>query len=315
MITPILTSTPADLSAPATELYDRASIGVFPLSDVIGAEIRGVDLSQNLNQAKLNAIHRAWLEHSVILLRNQQIDDSDMVRFSARFGKLAMGPNMAWQPEEGRANPEIFVISNVTKGGQPIGFLGDSEVAWHTDLCHTPLPPKATTLHAREIPTDGSGDTGYMNMYVLIDMLPEDLRCQLMGLQLKHEGGHTLQGEVRFGFDKENVKDIENAPGPTHPLIRTHPETGRKALYLGRQFNGDFRATYVMGMSRAASDALLDEIWKLVHAESCAWYHKWRVGDFLMWDNRCVMHRRGPFNSEMRRVMHRTQIEDSAPPV
>lgn len=315
MMTSFLNATPGDLSAPAEELYDHAGIGVFPLSDIIGAEIRGVDLSDNLNQATLKAIHRAWLEHSVILMREQRIDDGDMVRFSARFGKLALGPNMAWQPEEGRANPEIFVISNVIKEGAPIGFLGDSEVAWHTDLCHTNLPPKATTLYAREIPADGSGDTGYMNMYALIEMLPENLRRRLNGLRLKHEGGHTLQGEVRFGFNEESVKDIENAPGPTHPLIRTHPETGRNALYLGRRFNGDFRATYVMGMTRADSDALLDEIWELVDAEFCAWYHKWQVGDFLMWDNRCVMHRRGPFNSEMRRVMHRTQIEDSAPPV
>lgn len=286
-------------------------LDVHPLSNVIGAEIRGVDLSADLEPATLDAIQRAWLENCLIVVRNQQLDDGDLVRFSRYFGELTMGPNMAWQPKEGREHPEIFVISNVVENGQPIGFLGDTELSWHTDQCHTELPPKATTLHSLEIPTDGSGDTGYMNMYAVLDALPSGLRNRIEGLKLKHDAGYTLQGEVRFGMDEDKVKDIEKASGPVHPLVRTHPETGRKALYLGRQYNGEHRATYVTDMTRADSDALLDEIWDHVHAESCVWYHKWQVGDFIMWDNRCVMHRRGPFDSNMRRIMHRTQIMDS----
>ena len=305
----------ADLTAAASDVYAHAKIGVFPVSDVIGAEIRGIDLSEELDPAMLKAVHRAWLEHCVIVLRNQRLSDGDLVRFSRHFGELAMGPNMAWQPEAGREHPEIFVISNVVENGHPIGFLGDTELSWHTDLCHTELPPKATTLHSLEIPADGSGDTGYMNMYAMLDALPSDLRNRIDGLKLKHEAGHTLQGEVRFGLDEDKVRDIEEAPGPVHPLVRTHPETDRKALYLGRQYNGEHRATYVAGMTRADSDSLLDEIWEHVGAEFCVWYHKWQVGDFIMWDNRCVMHRRGPFDSNMRRIMHRTQIMDSVAPV
>jgi taurine dioxygenase len=304
-----------DLSAAASDVYAQAGIGVFPASDVIGAEIRGVDLSEELDPASLGAIHRAWLENCVVVLRNQRLSDGDLVRFSSHFGKLATGPNMAWQPEEGRAHPEIFVISNVIENEHPIGFLGDTELDWHTDLCHTDTPPKATTLYSLEIPANGSGDTGYMNMYAMLDALPSGLRSRLDGLQLKHEAGHTLQGEVRYGQDEDKIRNIEDAPGPVHPLVRTHPETGRRALYLGRQRNGGFRATCVVGMSRPESDALLDRIWELIREESCAWYHKWQVGDFLMWDNRCVMHRRGAFDSNMRRVMHRTQIMASVAPI
>ena len=315
MTNPVLDLPQTDLSTPASEIYERSGIGVFPCSDVVGAEIRGVDMSEELDPATLNAIHRAWLENCVIVVRNQRLGDGDLIRFSRHFGELDFGPNMAWQPEEGREHPEIFIISNVVEKGHPIGFLGDTEVSWHTDLCHTETPPKASTLYSMEIPADGSGDTGYMNMYAMLDALPSSLRSRIDGRQMKHENVHTLQGELRYGYGEEDVKNIEDAPGPMHPLVRTHPETGRKCLYLGRQRNGEHRAAYVVGMSRAESDTLLDEIWERVHAESCVWYHHWQIGDFVMWDNRCVMHRRGPFDSEMRRILHRTQIKDTQRPV
>ena len=111
-----------------------------------------------------------------------------------------------------------------------------------------------------------------------------------------------------------DFEDVESAPGPVHPLVRTHPESGRKALYLGRERNGAYRAACVPGMTRAESDRLLDELWAIAREEQFAWYHTWRVGDYLMWDNRCVMHRREQFNGELRRVMHRTQIRDSVAP-
>ena len=291
------------------------AIEIHPLSDVIGAEIRGVDLSQELTPATVDAIHRAWLDNSVIVFRNQRLGDDDLIRFSRHLGELDRGPDMAWQPDEGRQHPEIFVISNVVENDNPIGYLGDTEVDWHTDGCHSEMPPKATTLYSFEIPADGSGDTGYMNMYSLLDALPTELRDRIDGLRVKHESAHTLQGEVRVGRDEKSRDSIEAAPGPVHPLVRTHPETGRKALFLGRQRNGIHRAGTIVGLSRDESDALLDQIWNLVREETHAWYHKWQVGDFVLWDNRCVMHRRGPFNSKMRRLMHRTQIKDAVRPV
>ena len=305
------------LSAPqlqsATELYARGGIAVFPLSDAIGAEIRGVDLSEELDASALAAIHRAWLDHSVILFRDQDLSDADMIRYSRRFGELDLGPTMAWQPE-GRAFPEIFVISNVLENGHPIGFLGYQEADWHTDMSHTAVPPKASTLYSLEIPADGSGCTGFMNMYKVLEALPQDLRTRLSSLRLKHDPAHTLQGELRDGYAAQSFENVDEAPGPVHPLVRTHPESGRKALYLGRERNGAYRAACVLGMTRAESDHLLDTLWAIVREEKFAWYHNWRVGDYLMWDNRCVMHRREQFNNELRRVMHRTQIRDTVAP-
>lgn len=294
---------------PAASEYARAGIGVFPLSEAIGAEIRGVDLREPLDAVTVAAVHRAWLEHGVVLFRDQHLADADLVRFSRSFGDLDHGPTMARQAG-GRQFPEIFIISNVVENGHPIGFLGDGEADWHTDMSHTAVPPKASTLFSLEIPADGSGKTGFMNMYAVLAALPGDLRARIDGLRLKHDPAHTLQGELRDGYQPGSFDDIERSPGPIHPLVRTHPETGRKALYLGRERNGAHRAACVLGMSLRESDALLGELWALVRNETFAWYHRWRVGDYLMWDNRAVMHRREAFNGELRRVMHRTQIRD-----
>jgi taurine dioxygenase len=297
----------------AADVYAHARIGVFPLSGALGAEIRGVDLSEPLSAVTLAAIHHAWLEHCVVLFRNQHLSDGDLVRFSRRFGDLDLGPTMAWRPGN-QAYPEIFVISNVIENNEPIGFLGNGEADWHTDMSHSAMPPKASTLYSLEVPADGSAPTGFMNMYKVLDSLSPDLRSRIDGLRLKHDPAHTLQGELRDGYAPSDADDIESLPGPIHPLVRTHPESGRKALYLGRERNGVFPAARVLGVSRSESDALLAELWRIVRAERHIWYHQWQVGDYLMWDNRAVMHRRASFNQELRRVMHRTQIRDSVAP-
>lgn len=299
----------------ATALYQRGGIEVIPLSEALGAEIRGVALSQDFSEATFAAMHRAWLEYGVILLRKQRLTDADLVRIGRRFGALDLGPRMAHQV--GSADemlPEIFVISNVMENGTPIGYLGSDELDWHTDMSHAEMPPKASTLYALDIPTDGSGRTGFMSMYGVLEALPDDLRRRVDGLRMKHDPAHTIQGEIREGYRAADFQDVAQAPGPIHPMVRTHPETGRQALYLGRQWNGAWRSGYVMGLSRAESDALQDALWHVVRDEQFVWYHNWRVGDYLMWDNRCVMHRREPFNADMRRVMHRTQIRDSQRP-
>jgi taurine dioxygenase len=290
-----------------------AGIGVITMSDAIGAEIRGVDLREPLDAATLEAIHRAWLDYGVVLFRDQHLADGDLVGFSRRFGDLDAGPRMAWQATD-QEFPEIFVISNVIEDGNPIGFLGYQEADWHTDMSHTAMPPKASTLYSLEVPADGSGRTGFMNMYKLYEARPDALRARLDGLHMKHDPAHTLQGELREGYSAEAFEDVDAAEGPVHPLVRTHPETGRKALYLGRERNGTYRAARILGMSRADSDRLLDELWSIVRKEKFAWYHTWRAGDYLMWDNRCVMHRREAFNADLRRVMHRTQIRDTVAP-
>ena len=304
-----------DFSDNAAALYQHGGIEVVPLSEALGAEVRGVDLSQDIGDATFAAMRRAWLECGVILLRGQRLTDADLVRISRRFGDLDLGPRMARQASSANdMPPEIFVISNVVENGAPIGYLGSEELDWHTDMSHAEMPPKASTLYALEIPADGSGRTGFMNMCNVLETLPDDLRHRLAGLQMKHDPAHTIQGDIREGYRVADFQDVEQAPGPIHPMARIHPETGRQALYLGRQWNGSWRSGYVMGLSRADSDDLQDRLWNIVRHEQFVWYHDWRVGDYLMWDNRCVMHRRETFNADMRRVMHRTQIRDSERP-
>ena len=210
----------------------------------------------------------------------------------------------------------MFVISNVMEnGGMPIGSLGDGECLWHTDMSYAPIPPKASCLYSLEVPV-GQGDTGFLNMYHAYETLPEALRKQVEGRTIKHETRYTLDGFDRQGgpplaeVKAKGTLDIGALPGTSHPIVRTHPETGRKALYIGRRQN-----TCVNGLPVEESEALLDALW--AHAEDLGartWHQRWRVGDLAIWDNRCVMHRRDAFSPDVRRVMHRTQVKAEVAP-
>lgn len=295
---------------------DTDSMRVRPLSDEIAAEIQSVDLSRPLDDDVFAAIYNAWLEHHVLLFRDQDLTDPQMIAFSRRFGELDLAPI----PGHGRAFveglPEMFVISNVVEDGRPIGSLGDGECLWHTDMAYTPAPPKASCLYALEVP-EAEGDTGFLNMYAAYETLPASLRDRIAGRTIKHDTQYTLDGLDRDGgvplaaARVNGALDVAKLPGVDHPIVRTHPETGRKALYIGRRQN-----TYVNGLAVAESEELLDELW--AHADGRGrdtWHHRWRPGDLLIWDNRCVMHRRDEFSPSVRRVMHRTQIKSDAPPV
>jgi len=271
----------------------------------LGAEVRGVDL-RAVDETTFKAIHRAWVDHLVLLFRGQTLSDDDLIAFSRRFGDLDWAPVQ----ETGRrfvdGKPEIYVVSNVIEKGEPIGSLGAGEAVWHTDMSYIQDPPKASMLYALEIPPSG-GNTGFVNMYAAYDVLPPALKQRIEGLMLKHDGTYNSGGYVRQGITA--VDDPVTSPGAVHPLVCTHPESGRRVLYLGRRRNG-----YIMGMPLADSEKLLDEVWSYATRDEFTWYNEWRVGDLVMWDNRCTMHRRDPFDSSARRVMHRTQIKGEARP-
>lgn len=278
---------------------------VVPTGAALGAEIRGVDL-RRLDGDGFAAIHRAWLDHLVLLFRGQALSDDDLIAFSRRFGALDWAPIQ----ENGRrfveGHPEIYVVSNVIENGVAIGSLGAGEAVWHTDMSYLEDPPKASMLYAIEVPPAG-GNTGFTNMYAAYDALPADLKRRIAGLKVKHDGTYNSGGYVRAGVTPTD--DPRQAPGMLHPLVCTHPETGRQCLYLGRRRNA-----YIDGMPLAQSEALLDEVWTYATREALTWYNEWRVGDLVMWDNRCTMHRRDPFDAGSRRVMHRTQIKGEARP-
>jgi taurine dioxygenase len=282
-----------------------STISVIPTGAPLGAEIRGIDL-RTLDGDAFDAIHRAWLDHQVLLVRDQRLSDQDLIAFSRRFGELDQAPIQ----ENGRrfvdGYPEIYVVSNVVEKGVAIGSLGAGEAVWHTDMSYLPDPPKASVLYALEVPPSG-GDTSFCTMYGAWESLPGGLRERALRLRVKHDGTYNSGGYLRAGVTPSD--DPRTAPGTLHPLVCVHPETGRRHLYLGRRRNA-----WLEGLPLDESNGLLDQIWTAATADALTWRHHWRAGDLVLWDNRCVMHRRDAFDPDARRVMHRTQIKGDTQP-
>jgi len=285
-------------------VIEREQVRVQPTGAALGADIEGVNLAGALAPESVAAIKRAWGDHLVLRFRGQSLRDDDLMRFSRQFGELDWAPIAATNDApEGREY--IMVVSNVVENGQPIGQLGAYEAVWHTDMSYVPAPPMASALYSLEAPPSG-GDTGFCNMYLAYDTLPAELRRDVEGRQCRHDASRNSAGELRRGFVE--APDPTQVVGAEHPIVRTHPATGRKALFLGRRPNA-----YIPGLPLAESEALLDALWAHCTKPEFAWYQQWRAGDLILWDNRCVMHRRDAFDPTTRRVMHRTQIQGDRP--
>jgi taurine dioxygenase len=278
---------------------------IVPSGRALGAEIEGVDL-RTLDDLEFTAIHAAWLDHLVLLIRGQRLEDDHLIAFSRRLGELDWAPVQETGRRFVEGYPEIYVVSNVVENGEPIGSLGAGEATWHTDMSYLEAPPKASMLYALEVPAAG-GNTYFCNMYRAYGLLPDALRRRIAGLSLKHDGTYNSGGYVRQGV--EAIDDPVTSPGVYHPLVCTHPESGRRALFLGRRRNA-----YIGGLPLEESEALLDELWTYASRDDVTWYNQWRTGDVVLWDNRCTMHRRDPFDPRSRRVLHRTQIKGETRP-
>jgi taurine dioxygenase len=283
------------------------SIRVRPSGRALGADIEGLDPA-NLTDADFAVLRQAWLDHLVIRLRNIDIDDHAHVALARRFGALDFNPGTRLTGKVYVPGiPEIVKISNIVENGKPIGELGAGEADWHTDMCFVDVPPSASLLRSLEIPGEG-GDTSYMNMEAAYAALPEDLKAQVAGRSIKHDAVYVSSGKQRPGTQAPASGDIRDIAGAVHPILRTHPETGRKSLYLGKRTNA-----YVMGMEVAESEALLDALWAHVLGGDFRWTQQWRLGDMLIWDNRCTMHQRGAFQSDERRLLHRVVVKGEKP--
>jgi taurine dioxygenase len=274
-------------------------LALSPTGAPLGAEVSGVDL-RSIDADDFAAIYRAWLDHQVLLVRHQQLSDGDLIAFSRRFGDLDLAPVQENGRRSVEGHPEIYIVSNVVENGVAIGSLGSGEAVWHTDMSYLANPPKASALYALEVPEAG-GDTMFCTMHGAWEALPAPLQQRIEDLQVKHDGTYNSGGYVRAGVTPTD--DPRTAPGTLHPLVRVHPETARRGLYLGRRRNA-----YIDGLPLEESDALLDEIWRHATDDRLTWRHHWRPGDLVLWDNRCTMHRRDAFDPGARRVMHRTQI-------
>ena len=285
------------MATTATSLHKKpAAFAVQRLSPALGAEILGVDLRDPISDSLKQKFLDTWHEHLVILLRNQILDEDSQVRFAETFGAPA-------KVTSGRAfsmkHPSVMLISNIREDGKPIGALPDGEMHFHSDQCHQETPAKATLLFAIEVPSKG-GNTLFANAYSAYEALPEDLKQRITGRRALN--AYTTDTTVRSA----NYDDAKSSHW--HPVVRTHPATGRKALYVNRLMT---RA--IEGLARVESEAILQRLFDHLEQPKFVYEHVWRPGDILMWDNRCTLHARTDFSSGERRLMRRVTILGEKP--
>jgi taurine dioxygenase len=292
------------------------SITVSPFQAGLGADISGVDIREPLSAADRDAIRAAWLANLVLRFRGQPMTDAQHMAFTHQFAELEFNPAKLIEKQYGvstqtdgrnsKIPPEISVISNIIEDGKAIGGLGDGEAFWHTDSSFVDVPPAASLLRSLECPPPSAGGaTSFLNCYSAYDTLPDATKQRIDGLTIIHAATHSSGGRAHQGF--ETVEDVSKVPGARQPMVRTHPETGRKSLFLGRRINA-----YVIGLPVAESEELLDELWAHMVQDRFTWTQEWRVGDLVWWDNRCAMHRRDAFDPATRRLMHRTQLKGTS---
>jgi taurine dioxygenase len=275
---------------------------VAPLSDALGAEISGVDLTTHLDPETVAAINDAWLDHLVIVFRGQQLSDDDQVRFGEYFGPVGdyLRPDTLRSEAMKERHRSVMFVSNIVENGEPIGTLPDGEMMFHTDTGYAQNPHKATTLYAVELPDTG-GHTIFSNQYAVYDALPDGLRKKLTGHDAKHayEFGTMIKNKERY--------DAPETRTAIHPIFRPHSETGRLTVYVNELMTEE-----IIGLSGDESRAALDEIFSMQRDPQFLYEHVWQLGDLVMWDNRCTLHARTDFPRDQRRLLRRITVEDNA---
>jgi taurine dioxygenase len=277
------------------------SLVAKPLSPALGAEIVGVDLRKDLSPDTVEAVIDAWHQYLILLFRDQSLTEDDQIRFARYFGNLQQRPRPQAQRAEVAVtkHPEIMLVSNIRENGKLIGSLPDGEMHFHSDQCYLEKPAKGTCLYAIEIPSQG-GDTLFLNMYDAYEALPPDLRGRIEGRKALNAflyGSTTREGNAA-------KLDLSVHPHYTQPIIRTHPETGRKALFISR-----LMTCSVEGMDEAEGQSLLNQLFDHIEQPQFVYPHKWRIGDLILWDNRCTLHARTDFSDKERRLLRRVVVE------
>jgi taurine dioxygenase len=290
---------------------EKTTFEVVPTRAALGAEVRGLDL-KTLDDATFARLHAHWLDHLLLVIRGQAMTPADLVTFAKRFGTPVTSSNLHKRGlEERTANkifnlpPEVTVVTNVKQDGKPVGILGDGEVVWHADFSFKERPTAARMLLAVEIPPEG-GHTYFSNCYAAYDTLSDAMKQRLKGMTIKQANIVDTAMQIRPGARLD--MDIREIEGPSHPIVSTHPETGRSMLFLGRR-----HSAYVNGLSLEDSEALLNELWEHATQSRFVYEHEWSVGDVVVWDNRATLHKRDPFNAENRRVLYASQVEGHKP--
>jgi len=303
--------------AAAGRANSLAAFRVKPSGGPLAAEIEGVDFSLPVPEDVKERLRRAWADHMVLLVRGQTLSDDNLLETSGIFGPPHDAASRTYHLNAGHAVDDSFmvskhasvtIISNLDAQGKPVmdnGGLGSYEVVWHTDNSYVKVPPAGSMLYALEVPLNGGGDTSFNNQYLAYEELPQDLKQAIEGKYQLHDTSRNSAGVLRPGVKLPTRP--EEVEGPVHPLVRVHPVTQRRALYLGRR--RVWPSNYILGLSNEESEKLLDRLWAHATQPKYAWTHYWKVGDIVLWDNRCCMHYRTEIDVTQRRVMRRTTIK------
>jgi taurine dioxygenase len=278
---------------------------VRPFAEKVGAEIIGLDLSRPLNDADFARVHQAHLDYHVVVFRDQHITPQQQIDFSRRFGVLQIHVLKQFLLAH---HPEILIVSNIVENGQPVG-LGDAGKYWHSDLSYKELPSLGSMLYAQELPSEG-GDTLFADMHLAWDTLPEHLRKAVEG----RNAVHSYTSRYSHGHNADNwrptlsAEQLAQVAVVSHPIVRTHPENGRKALFVSEGFT-----THIVGLPEDESQAILTELYAHSVRPEGVYRHNWQENDMVFWDNRSLIHLAGGTPDHLRRRLHRTTIQGDAP--
>ena len=294
------------------------AIEAIPTGKALGAEVRGLDLGQDVSDEAIARLKQIWSQHMVLLLRRQFLTKERLVETADRLGGRMVAGSHNFYVKGGHKPGEsarvsniegLTLISNLDKDGKPQKFTegsGSQELLWHSDNSYMEAPPMGSLLNAVKVPVNGGGHTRFCNQYLAYETLPEALKRAVEGKHILHDRSRNTSGKVRVTFQKATKR--EEVIGPVHPIVRVHPVTRKRALYLGRRYDGP--SSYIVELSDADSEALLDELWAHATQETFVWEHAdWQVGDLIMWDNQCVMHARTEVDHTQARLLHRVLVK------
>jgi len=290
---------------PSQLVSDR--FAVRPLHPALGAEVRGVDMRAPLDPTAFRELHDIWMQHLILVFPEQHITDEEHVAFTRHFGE----PEIFHQKIiRSRRVKEIFRVSNVDDDDvllppdHPTAQQVSLAQLWHTDSSYLNVPCNGALLHGVEVSRTG-GETQFTNLYQVYDELPEALKRRVEGRKARHNFGHMHTQRVLKPMTEEEKAAV---PPVWQPMVRKHPVTGRKSLYISPIYNDE-----VEGMEAAEARRLLDELTAFAEQKRFVYRHRWDPDDVVMWDNRCTMHQVTPFDPTERRVMHRTTIVGEGP--
>ena len=281
------------------------SFTVQKLTPNIGAEIVGLDISQPLNPATVQAVRQAWLDNSMLVFRGQNLDAEAQRRFVGYFGimgkRAAALPSKTERPAGPDYNSDAMLVSNIRHDGKPIGVLPDGEMWFHHDMSYAAAPNRASFLYSLEIPGHG-GDTMFASMYAAYENLPQRLNDRIEGRKVLQI--HDYKRRERLNLDEIDFSKTRHFE---QPIIITHPKTGRKALYISR-----LMSARIEGFSKAESEDALEQLFDIAEDPAIVFEHEWSLGDMVIWDNWCSIHARKDFPRDQERLMRRLTIEGQA---